>query len=156
MTRLQEAISLGLVLGIIHGLIQPAHSVPVVPNFTQGSMTSHTETTSKVTETINSIDYNTGWQYSVTGSNVDNNGENLNPGNTTGSTTVNPLGATEGTITSTNSSADLSNMNFKITNPGEAFQFTQTYQGPGVANQTVIQRITEVTSVTDTTSIFTQ
>ena len=119
-------------------------------------MTSHTETTSKVTETINSIDYNTGWQYSVTGSNVDNNGENLNPGNTTGSTTVNPLGATEGTITSTNSSADLSNMNFKITNPGEAFQFTQTYQGPGVANQTVIQRITEVTSVTDTTSIFTQ
>ena len=156
MTRLQEAISLGLVLGIIHGLIQPAHSVPVVPNFTQGSMTSHTETTSKVTETINSIDYNTGWQYSVTGSNVDNNGENLNPGNTTGSTTVNPLGATEGTITSTNSSADLNNMNFKITNPGEAFQFTQTYQGPGVANQTVIQRITEVTSVTDTTSIFTQ
>ena len=116
----------------------------------------HTETTSKVTETINSIDYNTGWQYSVTGSNVDNNGENLNPGNTTGSTTVNPLGATEGTITSTNSSADLSNMNFKITNPGEAFQFTQTYQGPGVTNQTVIQRITEVTSVTDTTSIFTQ
>ena len=133
-----------------------ALAVPVVPNFTQGSMTSHTETTSKVTETINSIDYNTGWQYSVTGTNVDNNGENLNPGNSTGSVTVNPLGGTEGTITSTNSSADLNNMNFKITNPGEAFQFTQTYQGPGVANQTVIQRITEVTSVTDTTSIFTQ
>ena len=29
-----------------------ALAVPVVPNFTQGSMTSHTETTSKVTETI--------------------------------------------------------------------------------------------------------
>ena len=42
-----------------------ALAVPVVPNFTQGSMTSHTETTSKVTETINSIDYATGWQYSV-------------------------------------------------------------------------------------------
>ena len=133
-----------------------ALAVPVVPNFTQGSMTSHTETTSKVTETINSIDYNTGWQYSVTGTNVDNNGENLNPRNTSGSVTVNPLGGTEGTITSTNSSANLNNTNFKITNPGEAFQFTQTYQGPGVANQTVIQRITEVTSVTDTTSIFTQ
>ena len=35
MTKLQEAIELGLVLGIIHGLIQPGHSVPVVPNFTQ-------------------------------------------------------------------------------------------------------------------------
>ena len=34
MTRLQEAISLGLVLGVIHGLLQPAYSVPVVPNFT--------------------------------------------------------------------------------------------------------------------------
>ena len=31
-----------------------ALAVPVVPNFTQGSMTSHTETTQKITETINS------------------------------------------------------------------------------------------------------
>ena len=46
------------------------NAVPVVPNFTQGSMTSNTTTTSTVTETINSMDYNTGWQYSVTGSNV--------------------------------------------------------------------------------------
>ena len=35
MTRLQEAIGLGLILGAIHGLVQPAYSVPVVPNFTQ-------------------------------------------------------------------------------------------------------------------------
>ena len=42
-------------------------AVPVVPNFQQGSMTSHTETESTVTETINSIDYRTGWEYSVTG-----------------------------------------------------------------------------------------
>ena len=40
-----------------------AYAVPVVPNFTQGSMTSHTETTSNVTETINSVDYRTGWEY---------------------------------------------------------------------------------------------
>ena len=39
----------------------PVNAVPVVPNFQSGSMTSHTETTSKVTETINSIDYQTGW-----------------------------------------------------------------------------------------------
>ena len=54
-------------------------AVPVVPNFQQGSMTSHTETESTVTETINSIDYRTGWEYSVTGVGVDNNGEALNP-----------------------------------------------------------------------------
>jgi hypothetical protein len=77
MTRLQEAIGLGLILGVIHGLVQPAYSVPVVPNFTQGSMTSHTETTSTVTETINSIDYNTGYQYSVTGSGITASGKVL-------------------------------------------------------------------------------
>jgi hypothetical protein len=91
MTRLQEAIGLGLVLGVVHGLLQPAHSVPVVPNFTQGSMTSHTETTSTVTETINSMDYNTGYQYSATGSGVTVNG-NLSPG--TGSVNVNINGVT--------------------------------------------------------------
>ena len=156
MTRLQEAVILGLTLGVFHGMIQPAKSVPVVPNFTQGSMTSHTETTSKVTETINSIDYSTGWQYSVSGNNVSNNGQKLNPVSTQNTVTVTPMGGVEGQVTSANTGLDFSNSSFTIANPGEAFQFTQTYQGPGVTNQTVIQRVTEVTSVTDTTSIFTQ
>jgi len=134
----------------------PAMAVPVVPNFTQGSMTSHTETTSKVTETINSIDYSTGWQYSVTGTNVSNNGQSLLPPTTTNNVVVSPMGGTEGQVTSSVSGLDFSNSNFTITDPGAAFQFTTTYQGPGISNQTVIQRVTEVTSVTDTTSIFTQ
>ena len=133
-----------------------AQAVPVVPNFTQGSMTSHTETTSKVTETINSIDYSTGWQYSVSGTNVSNNGAALLPPTTNNNVVVNPLGGTEGTVTSSATGLNFNNSNFTITNPGKAFQFTSTYQGPGVTNQTVIQRVTEVQSVTDTTSIFTQ
>ena len=156
MTRIQEAIGLGLVLGVIHGLVQSAGAVPVVPNFTQGSMTSHTETTSKQTETINSIDYATGWQYSVSGTNVSNNGKPLLPPTTTNNVTVTPLGGIEGTVSSSASSLNFNNSNFTITNPGQAFQFTTTYQGPGITNQTIIQRTTEVTSVTDTTSIFTQ
>ena len=67
MTRIQEAIGLGLILGALHGAAQ---AVPVVPNFTQGSMSSHTETSQTITETINSMDYNTGYQYSVTGSGI--------------------------------------------------------------------------------------
>ena len=133
-----------------------ALAVPVVPNFTQGSMTSHTETTSKVTETINSIDYATGWQYSVSGTNVNSGGQSLSPNPTTNSVIVNPLGGTEGQVTSANSGLDLNGQSFTIKDPGAAFQYTQTYMGPGVTNQTVIQRTTEVTSVTDTTSIFTQ
>ncbi|AXN58546.1 hypothetical protein KNU05_gp008 [Synechococcus virus S-PRM1] len=144
MTRLQEAIGLGLVLGVMHGAAQ---AVPVVPNFTQGSMTSHTETTSKVTETINSMDYNTGYQYSATGSGITVNG-NLSPG--TGSTNVNIDGVTSSWTGVTRKPT------FTQTTPGNAFQFTETYQGPGLSNQTIIQRVTEVTSVTDTTSIFQQ
>ena len=131
-------------------------AVPVVPNFTQGSMTSHTETTSKQTETINSIDYATGWQYSVSGTNVSNNGQSLLPPTVQNSVNVTPLGGIEGQVTSSATGLDFKNSNFTISEPGKAFQFTQSYMGPGVTNQTVIQRITEVTSVTDTTSIFTQ
>ena len=52
---------------------------------------------------------------------------------------------------------DLSNQStYTMTTPGAAFQFTQSYQGPGMTNQTLIQRVTEIQSVTDTTSVFTQ
>ncbi len=148
MTRLQEAIGLGLVLGIVHGLVQPGHSVPVVPNFTQGSMTSHTETTSTVTETINSMDYNTGYQYSVTGSGVEPTSGVLSP--TTGDVNV--------TIEGVNSkwTGVTATPQFKQTTPGTAFQFTQTVSGPGLSNHPIIQRETTVTSVTDTTSHFQQ
>ena len=74
-----------------------ARAVPVVPNFTQGSMTSHTETTSTVTETINSMDYNTGWQYVVTGTNVESSG-NLTP---TGANSINATQVTLDGVTST-------------------------------------------------------
>ena len=124
-----------------------ALGVPVVPNFTQGSMTSHTETTQKITETINSMDYNTGYQYSVTGSGITASG-NLQPG--TGSNNVTIDGVTS-SWTGINSRP-----NFTQTTPGAAFQFTETYSGPGLSNQTIIQRTTEVTSITDTTSIFSQ
>ena len=124
-----------------------AQAVPVVPNFTQGSMTSHTETTSKVTETINSMDYNTGYQYSATGSGISASGS-LSPGTGTSNITIDGV---------TSSWTGINNRpTFTQTTPGAAFQFTETYQGPGLSNHTIIQRTTEVTSVTDTTSIFSQ
>ena len=139
-----------------------ARAVPVVPNFQQGSMTSHTETESTVTETINSIDYRTGWEYSVTGVGIDNNGEALNPNVSTSTVTISPSvgtgeGALTGSVTSSFDALDMSAQNnFTIHEPGAAFQFTQTYSGPGMTNQTVIQRVTEIKSITDTTSTFTQ
>ena len=130
-----------------------ARAVPVVPNFTQGSMTSHTETTSTVTETINSMDYNTGWQYVVTGTNVEAN-SNLSP---TGTGSINNTQVTLDGVTSTWNGLNLTDRpGFTITTPGQAFQFTESYQGPGLSNHTIIQRTTTINSVTDTTSTFTQ
>ena len=147
---------------VLLGSTGAARAVPVVPNFQQGSMTSHTETESTVTETINSIDYRTGWEYSVTGVGVDNNGEPLNPNVNTTTVQVAPTvgageEATAAAVTSSFDALDFSaTNNFTIHEPGAAFQFTQTYSGPGMTNQTVIQRVTQIKSVTDTTSTFTQ
>ena len=130
-----------------------ARAVPVVPNFQQGSMTSHTETTSTVTETINSMDYNTGWQYVVTGTNVEAN-SNLSP---TGTGSINNTQVTLDGVTSTWNGLNLTDRpGFTIKTPGAAFQFTESYQGPGLSNHTIIQRTTTISSVTDTTSTFTQ
>ena len=130
-----------------------ARAVPVVPNFTQGSMTSHTETTSTVTETINSMDYNTGWQYVVTGTNVESTGS-LTP---TGANSINTTQVTLDGVTSTWNGLNLTDRpDFTIVTPGAAFQFTESYQGPGLSNHTVIQRTTTINSVPDTTTTFTQ
>ena len=142
------------------------NAVPVVPNFTQGSMQTSTNTTSTVTETINSIDYRTGWEYTVTGVGVENNGEALNPTVSTDLVEITPSAISgqnlegdattaTGRLTTSFDSLDLSDQGaFTISTPGEAFQFSQSYSGPGMTNQTVIQRVTEIESVTNTTSIF--
>ena len=125
-------------------------AVPVVPNFQSGSMTSHTETTTKVTEVINSIDYQTGWEYSVTGTNIKADGATLLPPSTAVSNTMDG-------VTTTWSSLDANNVpNFSIKNPDQSWQFTTTLSQPGLVNQTIINRTTEMTSVTDTVSTFSQ
>ena len=126
-----------------------AIAVPVVPNFTQGSMTSNTETTSTVSETINSMNYNTGYEYVITGTNIEHDGATISAPSTTGSS--NTLNG----VTSTWTGLDLNNKpNFTMVVPGEAFQFTESYSGPGLKNHTIIQRTTTIQSVTNTTSTF--
>ena len=129
--------------------VRTAIAVPVVPNFTQGSMTSNTETTSTVTETINSMSYKTGYDYVISGTNIEHDGNTISAPSTTGnSNTLNG-------VTSTWTGLDLEDKpNFTISNPGGAFQFTESYTGPGLSNHTIIQRETTIQSVTNTTSVF--
>ena len=98
----------------------------------------------------------------MTGVGVDNNGAAINPQTSTSTVTVSSgvggeEGAVTGTVTSSFDSLDMSAQNnFTLHEPGAAFQFTQSYSGPGLTNQTIIQRLTEVESITSTTSTFTQ
>ena len=129
--------------------VRTALAVPVVPNFTQGSMTSNTETTSTVSETINSMNYNTGYEYVITGTNIEHDGDTISAPSTTGnSNTLNG-------VTSTWTGLDLENKpNFSIETQGADFQFVEAYSGPGLSNHTIIQRTTTINSVTNTTSTF--
>ena len=147
-TTIKKRLAMVVVVSALAN-VQTAMSVPVVPNFTQGSMTSNTETTSTVTETINSMSYKTGYDYVISGTNIEHDGNTIAaPSSTGNSNTLNG-------VTSTWTGLDLEDKpNFTITNPGGAFQFTESYTGPGLSNHTIIQRTTEIQSVTNTTSVF--
>ena len=134
------------------GWVSPTLAVPVVPNFTQGSMTSVTTQTVTTSETINSMDYATGWTYSVSGSGIEvEEGTTISPDVT--STQTNTVDG----VTSTWTGLDLSTNNkpnWVQSEAGGAFQFTEHYSGPGLQTHTIIQRETTVQSVTESTSIF--
>ena len=133
--------------------VRTVKAVPVVPNFTQGSMTSVTTQTVTTNETINSMDYATGWTYSVSGSGVQLEEGSTNVAPDVTSTQTNTVDG----VTSTWTGLDLSTNNkpnWVQSEAGGAFQFTEHYSGPGLQTHTIIQRETTIQSVTESTSVF--
>ena len=128
----------------------PAFSVPVTPNFQSGSMTSHTETTSKVSETISVIEYQSGWQMTLTGNNITTDADSLLPPAVSTSNTVN------GVVSSWTGLDATSMPNFTIKDTSQPWQFTSSLSQPGLKSHTAITRDTEINSVTDTVSTFSQ
>ena len=111
---------------ILLGTSSPALAESVVPNFTRGTITSTTETQTKIVEAIRQVEYTTGTSYTVTGTNI-----NI-PG------------------------TPQQGANYSIMTQGAPFQFSETYLGPGVATETWIDRTTEQNSITNSVSVFTQ
>ena len=125
-------------------------AVPVVPNFSSGTMSAVTRTTQTVTETIVSSDFNTGHTYTINGTNLAIDGTTLSPSPAETSQTINGVSYTW-------TGADLTTKpNVTIANPGQAFQYAESYIGPGLSNMTTINRTTVLESVTETTSVFSQ
>ena len=128
----------------------PIYAVPVVPNFTQGSSTSRTETSTVITESVRTTNYNSGYTYSVTGSGVSHDGSTISAPNATVNETIN------GT-TYTWTGLDLGEKpNWTQTVQGDAFQFTEVYTPPGLESVSDVTRTIQSESVTDTTTIFSQ
>jgi phosphoribosylformylglycinamidine (FGAM) synthase-like enzyme len=133
----------------------PSFAQPVTPNFTTGTMSSTTNTTTSISESIVSTDYfGNSYEYSVTGTGISTDG-GVAPNTTDVSATVNGQQYTY-------TGLDLSTGNkpvFTLTNPtsGAAFQFSESYRGPGgVSNITSITRQIESESVVTSTSVFSQ
>ena len=127
----------------------PAVAVPVVPNFRTGTMTSRTESTTQITESIRSVNFGTGYTYSASGTNVQHSGSSLVPN--AGPTQTQTVDG----VTSTWTGLELEDKpTWSIVNPGSSFSFVEHYSGPGLEAVTEIDRTTVVESVTDTVSVF--
>ena len=127
-----------------------AKAIPVVPNFQQGTLKSTTTTKTKVNEIINSYEYRTGYEYTASGTNVEPNGPIAPMGLTTTTNTVNGISSVWRGLDPANKPT------WSIVNQGASFQFIETLQGPGLVNHTLIERTTDVESLTETLSTFTQ
>ena len=119
------AVLMGLLLGFVHGAVQPA-SANTTPMFTTGTSNSRTESTQTITETFVIVEYSTGQSYTMSGTNIAWDG-------------VPRPGA-----------------NYHQINPNQAFQFSETLLEPGITKETNLVRVTEIQSITNTTSVFTQ
>tara|TARA_R100001079_G_scaffold1023_1_gene689 strand:+ start:357 stop:782 length:426 start_codon:yes stop_codon:yes gene_type:complete len=131
-------------------VFSPVYGVPVVPNFQTGSSVSRTETSTIITERIQTTNYS-GFQYSVSGSGIEMDGDSITPPVTTSNQKIN------GT-TYTWTDLDLKKKpNWRQTDSGNgAFQFVETYTPSGVSSISDVTRTIESSSVTDTTTIFSQ
>ena len=128
----------------------PTKAVPVVPNFQQGVLSSTTTTKTKVTEVINSYEYRTGYELSVSGTNIEPDASIAPMSISTTTNVVNGISSVWRGLDPTSKPA------WRIVNQGASFQFVETLQGPGLVNHTLITRETDIESLTETTSTFTQ
>ena len=119
-------------------LPSPAMAVPVVPNFSQGVVSSHTESKTIVKESIVSESYRSGFEYTVNGTGVEPTNGVVSP----------PISGNKINLSSRSS--------WKQSVPGAAFQFIETLNTPGLIEKVIIERETITETVIDSTSTFSQ
>ena len=127
-----------------------AFAVPVVPNFQSGSTTSTTTSTQKTVELIETWDYQTGFEYSLGGTNLHIDGNIAPEVEAVGTHSVNG-------VTTTHYGANLNTLpNVTLEVQGASTNLLNSYHGPGLKSFTRISRDITTESITETMSTFTQ
>ena len=130
--------------------VQRVYSIPVVPNFGGASTTSTTTSKQNTTELIEQWEYSTGFDWSLSGTNLNVQGK------------INPDIKTVGThsvsgVTTTHFGVDLDTVpNVNMHTQGAATQLLNSYQGPGLRNRTTITRSQEIETTIVSSSVFSQ
>jgi hypothetical protein len=140
------------IVGLLFVFNAPVYAAPVIPNFQQGVLQNHTETSSVVQETIKSFDFRNGYQLTTGGVNVSpSNTTNIAPtGYTTNTQTI------QGVTTSITNPTYTAKPEYSIDNAGQSWSYFETLETGGLVNFTQIDRTTTIESVSDSTSTFSQ
>lgn len=135
-----------------------AMAMPVTPNFTSGTIMSETNATTTISEVIRQRDYSNGYTYVVTGANVqaNNQGPVPTPGPVSLPVTGNGTTAVATPVCAANAGNLCYGTTFSVINQNAPFQLSETYLGPGIFQETDINRTTTVISNTKSISVFTQ
>ena len=119
-------------------LPSPAVAIPVIPNFSQGLVSSTTQSKTVVKESIVSESYRSGFEYTVNGTGVEPTNGIVSP----------PISGNKINLSSRSS--------WRQSVPGAAFQFIETLSTPGLIEKVIIERETITETVIDSTSTFSQ
>jgi len=124
----------------------------VTPSFSSGTLNSRQEVRTVVVESISSVDYTSGYQYTVSGTGIEPvNGNMISP-----KATLLDAQTVDG-VTFQWTGIDASTKpDWKLTTPGGSFNFSESLLSPSLSNVTNINRTTTTESIVESVSVFLQ
>lgn len=124
----------------------------MTPSFSSGTLNSRQEVKSVVVENIVSVDYTSGYQYTVSGTGIEPiNGDMISPK----ATLLNAQTVDGVTFQWTGVDAS-TKPDWKLTTPGGSFNFSESLLAPSLSNVTNINRTTTTESIVESVSVFLQ
>ena len=143
---LNKLLLLFLLLGV------KANANVVTPQFSSGTLNSRQEVKTVVVESISSVDYTSGYQYTVSGTGIEPvNGDMISP-----KATLLDAQTVDG-VTFQWTGIDASTKpDWKLTTPGGSFNFSESLLTPSLSNVTNINRTTTTESIVESVSVFLQ